>query len=245
MGQRLRRWRVTLRKVIRRVIYSESSTTSIAGGFTLGIFLGLTPTVGFQMIPAAFLAALFRVNILAAMLAVWITNPLTVAPIYYGEYLIGKAILPYEAGSDAAEGIARVVERFGEVSMVDLWHTVGAAIAEFLSLGNEIIVRLLIGSFALATVSATLAYPMSLWLVKYVRHRREMRAVRRADQRLALLNARGLVHLGGPTERAEGDSGEIPVPGARPPQIVALPVRAAQDPRNGPDKSSRNGSNSA
>ena len=59
--ERWRRWRVTLRKVFRRVVYSRSSTQSIAAGVALGVFVGLTPTVGFQMVIAALLATILGV----------------------------------------------------------------------------------------------------------------------------------------------------------------------------------------
>ena len=36
MGERMRRWRVALRKVLRRVVYSRSSSQSIAAGAALG-----------------------------------------------------------------------------------------------------------------------------------------------------------------------------------------------------------------
>ena len=81
MGQRLRTWRVALRKGLRRIVYSRSSTPSIAAGVALGVFIAFTPTVGLQMLIAALLATAFRVNVLAAVVPVWITNPLTVMPI--------------------------------------------------------------------------------------------------------------------------------------------------------------------
>ena len=49
----------------------------IAKGVALGIFIGMTPTFGFQMAIALFFAYLLRENRLAAILGVWITNPVT------------------------------------------------------------------------------------------------------------------------------------------------------------------------
>jgi uncharacterized protein (DUF2062 family) len=215
---------VTARKVLRRVLYSKSTPASIAGGMTVGIFVGMGPTFGFQMIPAAFIAALLRVNILAAVLGVWISNPFTAVPIYYSEYRLGRFILPYEAGSQAEAGISLVAQKFSEISLVDFWHTVGEAVSAFYGLGNEVILRLLIGSAICATVAAAMTYPLALWWVKFYRHRRQMRTIRRADERLAKLSAAGLVHVA-PNEMPErDDSGEIPIPTRHPPQIVSLPV---------------------
>jgi len=237
MGQRMRRWRVTARKVLRRILYSKSTPASIAGGMTVGIFVGMGPTFGFQMIPAAFIAALLRVNILAAVLGVWISNPFTAVPIYYYEYRLGKLILPFEPGSDAAEGIALVAQRISEISLVDLWQTLGAAIGAFFDLGNEVILRLLIGSAICATTAAALTYPLSLWWVKFYRRRRQVRTIRRADERLAKLSAAGLVQVAPPELPERDDSGEIPIPTGRPPQIVALPVKKDADQKDDGDES--------
>jgi uncharacterized protein (DUF2062 family) len=68
----------------------------IAKGVALGIFIGLTPTFGFQMAIAIFFAYLLRENRLAAVLGVWVTNPLTAPVIYAVEYEMGRLLLGME-----------------------------------------------------------------------------------------------------------------------------------------------------
>ena len=58
----------------------------------LGVFCAFIP-VPFQMLLAAIGAILLRVNILVAVPTVWISNPLTMGPMFYFCYLIGVAIL--------------------------------------------------------------------------------------------------------------------------------------------------------
>jgi len=65
----------------------------IAKGVALGIFIGMTPTFGFQMAIALFFAFLLRENRLAAILGVWITNPVTAPIIYAIEYEMGRILL--------------------------------------------------------------------------------------------------------------------------------------------------------
>jgi len=65
----------------------------IAKGIALGIFIGMTPTFGFQMPIALLFAYLLRENRLAAVLGVWVTNPLTAPFIYAAEYEIGRLLL--------------------------------------------------------------------------------------------------------------------------------------------------------
>jgi len=61
----------------------------------LGIFCAFIP-VPFQMLIAAVAAIWFRVNILVAVPLVWISNPVSMGPLYYFCYLVGVEILDIE-----------------------------------------------------------------------------------------------------------------------------------------------------
>ena len=65
---------------------------SFAGGLALGLFIGFMPILG-QMLIAAALAILLRVNLPTSVMAVWISNPLTIAPMYFFAYKLGAWIL--------------------------------------------------------------------------------------------------------------------------------------------------------
>jgi len=73
-------------------VYFSASRRSVAGGLWIGLFLGLIP-LPFHSVLAVFMALWLRVNIPVAAVAVWITNPITVVPIYYLAYRLGAAIL--------------------------------------------------------------------------------------------------------------------------------------------------------
>ncbi|MCK8516479.1 DUF2062 domain-containing protein [Methylonatrum kenyense] len=64
----------------------------VAGGFGIGVFLAFQP-MPFQMLAAAFLAILLRLNLPVSVLAVWISNPLTMAPLLFFNYRIGSWML--------------------------------------------------------------------------------------------------------------------------------------------------------
>ena len=64
-------------------------------GVAIGVFITFTPTVGIQMILTVFIAWLFRANKLVGLPIVWISNPATVVPIYYGCYWLGRWLLNY------------------------------------------------------------------------------------------------------------------------------------------------------
>ena len=61
----------------------------------LGIFCAFIP-VPFQMLIAAAAAVWIRVNILVAVPMVWLSNPVTMGPMYYFCYLVGAEILGVE-----------------------------------------------------------------------------------------------------------------------------------------------------
>ncbi len=67
----------------------------IAGGLATGIFWALMP-MPFQMIPSAATAILLRVNLPIALASVWISNPLTMAPMLYGQYRFGLWLMGSE-----------------------------------------------------------------------------------------------------------------------------------------------------
>ena len=76
-----------------RFIRLQASPETLARGVALGLFISTTPTFGIQTVIALFLAALFRVSKLAAVLAVQFTNAITAPFIYAGTYYLGAYLL--------------------------------------------------------------------------------------------------------------------------------------------------------
>ncbi len=64
---------------------------SVAGGTAVGLFCGLVPGP-LQMLSAALLAILFRVNLPVAVILTWYTNPFTIVPLYYIAYKLGMFV---------------------------------------------------------------------------------------------------------------------------------------------------------
>lgn len=65
---------------------------SVSGAMSVGLFAAFIP-IPFQMVLAAALAIPFRVNIPISVGLVWLTNPVTMPPVFYSAYKIGAWIL--------------------------------------------------------------------------------------------------------------------------------------------------------
>lgn len=65
---------------------------SVAGSTAVGLFCALMP-VPFQMVLAAAGAIMFRVNLPVSVVLVWLTNPLTMPPVFYSTYRLGAWLL--------------------------------------------------------------------------------------------------------------------------------------------------------
>jgi uncharacterized protein (DUF2062 family) len=68
---------------------------SISKGVAIGLFCAFLP-IPMQMIVASIIAIVLSGNILISIALVWITNPLTIPPIYYVLYKFGAWILEVE-----------------------------------------------------------------------------------------------------------------------------------------------------
>jgi len=108
---------------------------SVAGAFANGLFMAFVP-VPFQMVLAAASAILFSVNLPLSVALVWITNPLTIPPMFYGAYLVGNALLGRETD-----------EFHFELSVDWLMHGL-----------TNVWQPLLLGSFVCGTIASILGY---------------------------------------------------------------------------------------
>jgi uncharacterized protein (DUF2062 family) len=68
------------------------SRRSVAGAFAVGLFCAWVP-IPFQMVLAAGAAILFRTNLPISIVLVWLTNPVTIPPMFYFAYLVGTWIV--------------------------------------------------------------------------------------------------------------------------------------------------------
>ena len=71
---------------------------SVSAAFFIGLFVAFIP-VPTQMLLAAFASIPFRANLPIAVGLVWVTNPLTIPPMFYGAYQVGAFVLGRESNN--------------------------------------------------------------------------------------------------------------------------------------------------
>ena len=108
---------------------------SVAGALGVGIFIAFLPVLG-QMIIAAVTALWLRINLPLTVVAVWITNPITMTPMFYFCYKIGIWILDRHP---------------------DPFHF-NLSFHWLMESTQAILVPLLVGSLVVGTLAGTLSY---------------------------------------------------------------------------------------
>jgi len=93
----------TLKKDYDRFLKIRGTPQEIALGFAIGLFVAMSPTMGFQMIIAIPIAALFKSNKIAAAMAVWVSNPITAPFIYGPTYYVGAKLAGMSLGLHGAD----------------------------------------------------------------------------------------------------------------------------------------------
>ncbi len=117
---------------------------TVSGAVAIGLFSAYLP-MPLEMLVAAMMAILFRVNLPLAVIFVWVSNPLTWIPLYGAGYMLGAKILGREMVS------------FDDMTMSWLMSQV---------------LPLWLGSLILGSILALLGYlaTRGLWRLHIVRH---------------------------------------------------------------------------
>ena len=80
-------------KLLRRFRCLGTDAESLSCGLAVGLFFGLTPTVGFQTPLLLASCLMLNANFPIAYVSTWISNPFTVAPLYLAFNWLGGLII--------------------------------------------------------------------------------------------------------------------------------------------------------
>lgn len=89
----------------RTIVAIRETPRQVALGVALGSFIAFTPFIGLQMLLAALVATVAGASRKAAMLAVWISNPLTMGPIFALTYQLGVVLVMPGSASAATKTV--------------------------------------------------------------------------------------------------------------------------------------------
>ena len=154
----------------------EVQRDKVAIGLAIGVFCGMIPGP-LQMISALALTIIFRVNLPMALVGTFLTNPLTIVPLYMLAYMIGQSIL--------GESNWRALP---ELPVAD-WTAPITAIQNWTNWIGDLGSPWLIGMLVLSCAMAALAYcgMQVVWRIsQYVMMRNRLR------QRQSRVNKRSL-----------------------------------------------------
>ena len=173
-----RRIWVGLRIQCQRIILSHHSPHAVAAGVSLGIFIAMLPLYGVQMVLSALLATLFRFNRPAAVLTVWVSNPMTIPFLLWISYEVGtfSMTLSFDPSPETARRfkvVGAVIEQF---KWAHFFSWMGDVARALFGLGTNVLVPTLVGCLMMGVISASATYPVCYWLVNRYRKLRERRA---------------------------------------------------------------------
>ena len=149
--------RYVYNKFIRKILQIDDTPESIALGTAIGVFIAMTPTVGIQMVLALIFCTLFRANRLAGVVMVYISNPFTMVPLYWLDYVIGAKILAMETVTRPSfdTAFAGFVVQFQNF---EVW----AAFKSLVAVNLELALPTLVGGGLVGLVCAITVYPLTL-----------------------------------------------------------------------------------
>ena len=132
---------------------------SVSGAFAVGLFVAFIPLPS-QMIIAAAVAIILRVNLPVSVALVWVSNPVTMPPLFYAAYLVGAKIMGIEA-----------LENHYELTLDWFSHQLHIIWQPFL-----------LGCFIFGVVSAVIGYTTIrlLWRLHVIKHLKARKARRKA-----------------------------------------------------------------
>lgn len=165
IANKLKRW------FIYRVLHVDDTPHRIALGVAVGIFITWTPSIGFQMLLTVAISTLLRANKFVGVPFVWISNPLTLIPIYGPNFLLGSWLLGGDYSYDRfADSLAKAVS-FGGTWWEKTQSWWEATIHFFWPLW--------IGSLINGLVLGAITYVLIYWGVTAYRKRRPLPGRRR------------------------------------------------------------------
>ena len=178
--KRSRLARLVYDHLVRPFVESSAPISHISWGAAIGMFVTMTPTVGIQMYIAAIIWIILRTvirfhfNLPIAVAIVWISNPVTMIPLYYGFLVTGNLVLGIDMAQTMEFGDFRLI--FQQAQADPATGLSEAMLSSFMLLFWRFGWPMVVGSLVWATPLAVLTYPFTTFAMlryRYLIARRE------------------------------------------------------------------------
>ncbi len=191
--------RYLCRRVLRGLARATGTSHQIALGVAIGFFVGWLPIIGIQMAVAVVVCQIFRANKIVPIFPIWLTNPVTLVPVYSFNYHIGWLMVGGPPLSDLVVVLKKMVRppMVGESMgwFETWWGGVRHAFSELLAMGWEMQLPLWLGCVIVGLALAIPSYYITLKVVdsfraavhrkRQVRHERCTKALTKDMDRCA------------------------------------------------------------
>jgi len=172
--------RPAVRFVKFRILHVDDTPERIARGVAIGLAVAFSPFLGFHMIIALTIAALLKANKVLAVAMVWLSNPLTLLPVYLPAYMVGRSLVGWvhpASKIDPAQVDDLLASIFSFSAFItrlhtaEFWKDVGVV---FGKIGLEVTV----GGLVLGAMAAAAGYYLTYHLVVNYRAKKGRRRFR-------------------------------------------------------------------
>jgi hypothetical protein len=162
--------------VIQKILHADDTPHAIALGTAVATFIAFLPLVGLQTVISIGLAAALRANKAVCVPIVWITNPLTLGPIYLACFGLGRWVMASPLDQDIHSAV--VLNKLGQQQQLnalalEYWKDLFSRLA---GLGLE----LWVGCAIVGVVLGIVSYLAARWGVSTYRERRRLRLLRKS-----------------------------------------------------------------
>lgn len=161
-------------KILRHFRESHHPLAELGLASAVGLFWAFTPLVGVQMILVTlnwFLFRIFRLHfhLVIAVAWVWLSNPVTMGPLYYAFYMTGYYFFLAVGTQLEPMTFAHFTDVLTEAQQLGMWNGM-------MHWGRFMIFELgwpmLIGGFVIAVPVAVAGYPLTVYFMRKYRKRR-------------------------------------------------------------------------
>jgi uncharacterized protein (DUF2062 family) len=150
--------------LFKKLLHIEDTPEKTALAYSIGIFLGFSPFLGFHTLMGLAIAFLFNLNRVAILLGVWSNTPWWIVPYYMIATWVGMWVTGFRIEKVTLNEVFQLGRNQGFMSS-DLWSRIASQWGLLLSFA--------IGSIILAVLLSLVAYPLSLKWIKFYGSRRK------------------------------------------------------------------------